>query len=334
MSTNPPVDRKIDTETIQRRLLAARQDGLPRGERDALEVDATAMIKRELRAMVGEYGKAVMPGYDAEMLVRDACTAVSLTEGLWEAAPETIFGAVMTAGQLGLRIGVLGHSWILPFWSPKDQIVKAQLIIGYQGYIDMCYGSGLVVDMATEIVYDKERENGNFRFWRTEDRPHLFHEPDLNISSRTSCPECNETNPQCNNRENHGEKICAFYATARTKGGGFSVTRPWSLGMMLEHRKLYAKTGRTGQRSKFWFHDFPAAGRKTMARQLTQLLPKNRTTANALYADEGVRSIVSPGRCARIEPAEQTIHEDASGIIDVESAAEDLAENSLHPADR
>lgn len=347
-SSDPPFSRRITTDTIRERIAMARGDGMPRQELEVLETDAINALKRELRAMKTEFAKAMLPGLDAEMVVRDACTAVSRTEGLWEAEPSTVLGAAMTAAQLGLRIGVLGHSWILPFWSSHDKTQKAQLMIGYQGYIDLCYRSGLVVDMATEIVYQKEADAGRFDFWRTEDRPHLLHKPLIDdISTRDSCPLCQETDPRCDNIDNHGDRIHAFYACARTKGGGFNVTRPWGLNMMLAHRARYAKKDRHGRPSLFWTRDFPAAGRKTMARELTRLLPKTTQLANALYADEGVRNTFSP----RMEAADATEHENYDGVIvdgvdgvdgaDAGSAdasraatAEHMETETLHPADR
>lgn len=334
---DPLAGRRIDTEQIRRRLAESRQEGATRQELSALQADALNLLKNELRAMTGDFAKAKR-GLDADTLVSDACVALSRVEGLWEAEPSTVLGAVMTAAQLGLRIGVLGQSFLLPFWSRQDGVQKAQLVIGYQGYVQLCYSGGRVVDMASEIVYQKEADAGKFRFHRTEDRPHLFHEPDISIDSRDSCPLCHELNPDCENLNNHGELIHGFYAQARVKGGGFNVTRPWGLKMMLSHRARYTKKDRNGRPPWFWTHNFPAAGRKTMARELTRLLPKTTDLANALYADEGVRSTWSP----RTQPGDATEHEtydtmtsDAeSGEAAAESLAQTMEQQTMHPLDR
>lgn len=329
-----PADRKATTEAIKARLAIARNDGASQGEKAALELDAANFLKRELRSMRDEYAKAVPTGYDPEMLVRDACTAVSRTEGLWEAEASTVLGAVMSAGQLGLRLGVLGQSWILPFWNGRNARVEAQLIIGYQGYLELCYRSGKVVEVSSEIVYQREYDDDRFDFGYVEERPWLRHNPDLTIASRRSCPRCNETNPKCDNIADHGEMIYAFYARARTQGGGFFLPRPWGLEMMREHRRLYAKKTRAGVVKGPWSDQFPAMGQKTMIRQLVRTLPKSPELAHALAADEGVRHTFN----ANVKPGDATVHDDYDGVIldgqTAEDAAEDAAERTQHPADR
>lgn len=334
--TDPPFARRISTDDIRKRIARSHGEGATRQELTDLQTEATNLIKEELRAMIPDYAKAA-PGLDADALVNDAIVQLSRVERLWEAEPSTVLGAVMTAAQLRLRIGVLGHCFLLPFWSARDGMQKAQLVIGYQGYVQLCYRGGNVVDMASEIVYQKEADAGGFKFHRTEDRPHLFHEPDISIDSRDSCPLCHELDPKCRNLDNHGELIHAFYAQARVKGGGFNVTRPWGLRMMLSHRARYAKKDRFGRPSGFWTNHLPAAGRKTMARELTRLLPKTADLADALFADEGVRSTWS----ARIRPADATEHETGDTIIDsvetFDANADSLfeqAQHDTHPLDR
>jgi len=334
---NLPADRRIDTTALRERIVRANDDGLPRAELDTLSADAASFLKTELVRMENDYRAAAPPGFDAAMLVRDACVAVSSVEGLWQADVSTVLGAAMSAAQLGLRIGVLGQCWILPFWSKQKRTMLAQLIIGYKGYTELCFRSGRVVGLASEIVYEREVDGGGFEFYFTERQPHLMHRPDIRIKSRRSCPRCNETDPGCPNIAEHGELIHAFYATARTKGGGFAVTRPWGLEMMREHRALYAgRSNRTGKINQFWLNEFPAAGRKTMIRELVRLLPKSSEVAHAAFADEGVRDTFSPN----VQPGDATAHETHDGTVleghaeaAAEAAAEAMGAQTQHPAD-
>ena len=55
-------------------------------------------------------------GVEAAQLVRDALTAVRTNPKLAECEPNSVLGSLMTCAQLGLRPGVLGHAWLLPFW--------------------------------------------------------------------------------------------------------------------------------------------------------------------------------------------------------------------------
>jgi recombination protein RecT len=326
---DPPANRRVNTEDIAARLARSRDDGLPRAELTELRTDAAALIQDELRKMQNDFAQA-NPRMDADMVVRDACIAVGKPDaGLWEADPATVLGAAMSACQLSLRVGVGGESWILPFWDGLTRSVKAQLIIGYQGYITMCYGSGRVLSMLSEVAYEREHEAGAFDFTIRQDGPHLLHKPDLSIPTRQSCPACNETNPNCDYKASHGELIHAFYAQARTKGNGLHVTRPYGLEMMRWHRDRYAKKDRYGRKTPFWRDNFIAAGRKTMAREVTRMLPKSRAMANALAADDGVRDTFH----FRTEPGEATVHS-TDNVIDLDVVADTMQAQTTHPADR
>lgn len=305
--TLPPQERKVDAVDIRSRLSQANTDGLPRGELDVLAADAANFIKAEIQRERDTFAQGLVRGFNVDTLINDAITAVSHPESeLWRCEPSTILGGIMNAGQMGLRIGVGGQSWLLPFWSASDQIMKAQIMIGYQGWVNLCYRSGQVVDVASEVVYQKEFEAGKFKFWRTEERPHLHHEPDLTISSVK-------------------EPIFAFYATARTKGKGFFVTRPWSLGMMEEHRDTFAMRGRNGSHGWFWVRHFAKAGKKTMVRELTSLMPKSFELEQAFATDGGVRNTYSPN----VAPGEATAHEKPHIVI----SADQIEASTTHPAD-
>lgn len=305
--TQPPENRRTDASDIRTRLAYANSNGLVRGELEGLTADAANFIKEEIRRERATFADGVARGFSADTLISDATVELSKQDSeLWRCEPSTVLGAIMTAGQLGLRIGVGGQSWLIPFWSANDSMMKAQLMIGYQGWVSLCYRSMLVVDIASEVVYQQEFETGKFKFWRTEEKPHLHHEPDLTITSINA-------------------PIFAFYAQARTKGKGFSVTRPWSLGMMEEHRNRFAMTGRKGEQLWFWRDHFVAAGKKTMVRELTKLLPKSFELENALAADGGVRNTYSPN----VQPGEATAHEQPHNVI----AAEEMEAATMHPAD-
>lgn len=333
---NLPADRQVDMAAIRKRIAQAGQDGLPREEHELLVADAANGLKREIRLMKAEFAKAVPRFLDPETLVRDACTAVSQTDGLWECEWSTVLGAIMSAGQLGLRIGTgLGHCWILPFWSTAAGCYRAQLVIGYKGYIDLCYRSGLVTGIRSEIVYQSEADSTEPVRWKEfywdEQGPHLYHRPDINIVKRHSCVLCNETNPDCElflaDPGAHGEKIHAFYAQARTRNGGVNVARPWGLGMMLDHRRRYAKKTKAGVLKGPWRDEFPQMGKKTLLRELTSQLPKSAEVSHALAADGGVRYNFSSGG---VQPADATEHERENVIID----AEEVIGEKVHPLDR
>src|SRR5690606_6247202 len=52
--------------------------------------------------------------------------------------------------------GVLGHAWVMPFWSSKDRCHHAQLIIGYQGMIELAHRSPAVASIIARQVHERD----------------------------------------------------------------------------------------------------------------------------------------------------------------------------------
>jgi recombination protein RecT len=94
---------------------------------------ATNSLADQIRGMEKQFQLAMPRGAEATQLVRDALTALRTIKHLDKCEANSVLGALMTCAQLGLRPGVLGHAWPLPFWDRHSKGYKAQLVIGYQG---------------------------------------------------------------------------------------------------------------------------------------------------------------------------------------------------------
>ena len=116
--------------------------------------DEKAQMSRALQAMEAQFALAMPKGADAAQLVRDAMTVVSQTPGLLSCDRTTFLGGLMTIAQLGLRPGVLGHAWLIPFKG------KAQLVIGYKGLVALAQRSGLIASIQARTV----REGDEFSY--------------------------------------------------------------------------------------------------------------------------------------------------------------------------
>ena len=259
--------------------VAAQRNGTDGGggeiaQRDSLE----AQIKR----MAPEFELAMPHGREATQLVRDAITCLRKIEKLDACDSNSLLGALMTCAQLGLRPAVLGHAWPLPYWDGKAGRYRAQLVIGYLGYVELAYRSGKVTAITSRIVRQSER----FDITYHEDRDELIHKPSVD-----GLP---------------GE-IRAFYSTARLVNNGYTVTEPWSVARMEAHRDQHAPRNRSGGLVGPWKDNFPAMGQKTMVLQNCRLLPKSEELAIAIDADEGLRVNIDP----RTNAAEVTEHPDA-----------------------
>jgi recombination protein RecT len=109
-----------------------------------------------------EFQLAMPTGAEARQLVRDALHLMRTTKYLSECSSESVLGGLMTFAQLGLRPGVLGHGWLIPF-SKRVQVNgtwgsvwEAQIVIGYKGYVQLVHQSPLVSGLSGNAVFERD----------------------------------------------------------------------------------------------------------------------------------------------------------------------------------
>jgi recombination protein RecT len=244
-------------------------------DREAASIRAT----RQIRGMEGQFAIAAPKGAEAAQLVRDAITLLRQNPKLAGADMQSILGGLMTMAQLGLRPGVLGHGWLVPFWDKHSRTFKAQLIIGYQGLAELAYRSDRIASITAKTVFE------NDPIWEvefgTEDR--LLHKPLLT--------------------GDRGKPI-AYYSVAHIKGGR-PTFHVMSLEDMIKHRDKYAMAQKDGKiiPGTPWADNFEGMAHKTCFRQLAKWVPKSTDLAKALEVDEGVRFDTSPNHT----PEEATV---------------------------
>lgn len=242
---------------------------------------ATNNLADQIRDMQAQFQLAMPKGAEAVQLVRDALTAMRQIPKLGECEPTSVLGALMTCAQLGLRVGVLGQAWVLPFWDGKTRGHKAQLIIGYQGYQELAYRSGKVQTIAARTVH-------------TGDHFELAYRPAVDMIHRPAYD-----GPRGEPR--------LYYAAAEMAGGGFALTDPMTVADMQAYRDRHASTrNRDGKVFGPWVDHFDQMAHKTMVRRLAKMLPKSTELAIAIAADGGVRIDLNPA----VEASEATTHPD------------------------
>ena len=131
--------------------------------------------------MEDQFAMAAPRGIEAKQLVRDALTALRQNPELAECDPQSVLGGLMTMAQLGLRVGVLGHGWLLPFRDWKTKQKKAQLVIGYQGLVELAYRSNKIKSLSARTVH----ANDHFRIEYGIDET-LEHRPRPVTAARSS----------------------------------------------------------------------------------------------------------------------------------------------------
>lgn len=93
---------------------------------------------------------ACMKGLDAGTLINLARAVVSRSPELADCTPVSLLQSVMFAAEHGLRLGALGHLYIVPF---KGEAVP---IIGYRGLIELAMRDGKVSKIEARLVYRED----------------------------------------------------------------------------------------------------------------------------------------------------------------------------------
>lgn len=245
---------------------------------------AVDSISDLVRKMEGQFQMAMPKGAEAAQLVRDALTALRTTKNLDRCEAESVLGGLMTCAQLGLRPGVLGHAWLLPFWDKKLHGHRAQLVIGYQGLVDLAYRSGLVSSVIARTAYENDIFDVDYGV-----ADNIVHKPNLT--------------------GDRGNPV-AYYAIVKYKAGGYAF---WVMSHqeMLNYREAHA-TARTreGRIVGPWVDKFEGMSHKTVLRRLAKFMPKSAELANALAADEAVRIDLSPNA----GPSDVAVHIDSEVV--------------------
>ncbi|MBW5468486.1 recombination protein RecT [Brevibacillus formosus] len=119
-----------------------------------------------------QFAQAAGNNMDVNKFLRIATFSIRTNPKLMNCSAPSLLSALMQSAQLGLEPGVLGHCYLVPFWSEKLKSFEATFIISYKGMIELARRSGNIQSIAARIVY----ENDEFQFeYGLEER--LIHKP-------------------------------------------------------------------------------------------------------------------------------------------------------------
>jgi len=202
--------------------------------------------------------KAALPKHiGSERMTRIIMTEVRKNPKLAECDQASFLGAILVCSQLGLEPGVaLGHAFLLP--QRNKGKMEVQLIVGYQGMIDLAERSGKVtIDAA--VIY----ENDEFSYTKGLN-PTLDHKPAFGSGGK-------------------GEVIGA-YAVARYCDGRckFEVLDLDDI----NNSKKSSKSANSDYSP--WKSHFAAMAKKTAVRQLFKMIPKSAEMAQVQEMDDKV----------------------------------------------
>lgn len=199
-----------------------------------------------------QFALALAGNIDPDKFTRVAITTIRTTPKLNQADPMSLLGAFMACAQLGLEpSGPLGHAYLVPFGK------EVQLIVGYQGLIELAYRSGRVMSLVARPVHAEDEFEFAYGLHDT-----LRHVP----------------------AEGNRGAMTHVYAVAHLAGGGV-------IPVVMSKGEVDAVMNRSPGAKKAdspWKTDYEAMAMKSAVRRLFKWLPSSVESQAALGADEGV----------------------------------------------
>lgn len=189
----------------------------------------------------------------APAMLRALYTECQKNPALLNCTPESLFGATISAAQMGLQLGgALGQCYLIPFGS------RVTLIPGYKGYIQLVNRSGQTGVINAFTVFDQDEfayEYGT--------SPKIIHRPGVYAELK-----------QVQTR-----KATAYYATCMTKQGPTFVVMTKA---EAEHHRDKFALAKKGP----WASHFDAMAMKTCIIKLCKYLPMSAELQTAIHHDE------------------------------------------------
>jgi len=198
----------------------------------------------------------------ADRMARLALTAFSTTPALQKCDPRSIAAAVMTAGQLGLEIGVNGQGFLVPYGN------TCTFVPGWKGLQDLVNRSGRATSWTGAVFEGDEFD------YQLGDAPFVHHRPG------------DEDDPR---------KMTHVYAVGRVNGSNWPIVEVWTMAKVWKHRDKYNKVGPR----HYSFRDQEMYARKVPLLQVLKYLPSSVELSNALAvanaAEVGQRADILEG---------------------------------------
>ena len=233
---------------------------------------------------------------DPNRFARIAMSSLRRNPALLQCNPPSFLSALLQSATLGLEPDTaLGHSYLIPYGK------EATLIVGYEGYIDLAYRSGVVTSIHANVV----REDDDFD-WGEGSEPFVKHKPKAVPQSYTQGRQIYMS----------GRDVTHAYAIARLLGGGHVQV------VMMKQELDAIKSRSRASHDGPWVTDPIAMYKKTAIRQLRKFLPMS-PQARALHVAAGLDEQADAGLSQTFEVPESVFEYDNEPIaVDTVDASE------------
>ncbi len=229
-----------------------------------IQPPATALATREatpqdtlielVRSRTADIAQVLPRHLSPDRMARITMTAIRRTPKLAECDRLSFLGSLFSAAAIGLEPNTpLGHAYLIPYGK------ECQLVIGYQGMIELARRSGQLKSIQAFAVYEADA----FDFSLGLD-PNLHHVPNLDHAGY-----------------GEPESLVKVYAVA-TLESGERVFEVLTRKQVLSHRDRggYARA-KARNATTPWDTDFVEMARKTAIRAIFRWLPKSAELARA-----------------------------------------------------
>lgn len=265
------------TEQLRDAIPDAPTSGAPSGAARALARKPDP-ARDLLASMEKEFAACLPKMLPPDLFMRVALTGFRKTPELLDCTRKSLLGALLETARLGLE-PCTEQAYLIPYKQ------ECTLVIGYQGYVQLMYRTGLVDHVEAEMIYEADE-------WEDTrgDGGRFFHKPNWLAADR-------------------GKPVLA-YAFARLVGGGRTkvemCTRAQAEAIVRDYAKAAKSPWKTGSFKPMW--------QKTPVRQLQKWAPKSAEIRRALifdgatYSDDtgepDVDQNVIPGEIVEPDPAD------------------------------
>ncbi len=237
-------------------------------------------LNKYLTKNLSQIANALPKHLTPERMARIALTEFSKNKALQECTPESIFGSIVIAAQLGLEPGIMGAGYLVPYKG------ICTFIPGWQGYVDLVSRAGRAT-VWTGAVFDGDEFD-----WQLGDQPFCRHKP--------------------SGDEQTIDKLTHVYAIGKVIGSETPIIDVWSIKKVIAHRDKNNKVGR----SHYSFNHLEMYARKCPLMQVLKYMPKSVELVRAQEVDlnstEGRGASYIDGQCVTIEPENEPVIPEAA----------------------
>jgi recombination protein RecT len=235
------------------------------GVAPAVVEDPSLQFKNFLEKHQRDFAMVAPSHIKPERIIRLALSVVRKDPKLLNCSLQSVIGGLMQAASLGLEVNSpLEQAYLIPFSSKKSSTPEAEFIIGYKGYIDLFYRSGIVDTVFAQPVF--ELDDFSFEYGTSE---YIKHRPNGVPSERG--------------------KVIKFYSYARIRGAAyrFIVLDVAEVNQIRDEYSASYKNDPTNQNIP-WNRNYLSMGCKTAVRSLEPFLPRSSEISRAVRADATV----------------------------------------------